>query len=88
MLTRYEDPWTPMMATVATHKLGDISADVPTLCAVHGEDDDNYIGQWAEGFGFANVKFPKATTRNLTEDELGKLKGTVIIVGNVVHHRF
>jgi hypothetical protein len=58
-----------MMATKAIHKLGDISSDKPNVCIVFSEDEENYIGQWATGFGFVNVKFPKATTRELTPDE-------------------
>jgi hypothetical protein len=60
----------PMMATTAIHQLGDISSDEPDLCYISGEDDENYIGAWATGFGFFNVKFPKATTRDLTDAEV------------------
>lgn len=58
-----------MFATKAMHLLGDISRDTPNYALVTGEDGDNYIGNWMEGFGFANVRFPKSTTRALTEDE-------------------
>ncbi len=87
-LKRFVNAWTPMMATKAIHHLGDISADKPTLCVVYGEDGENFIGEWAQGFGFADVKFPKSTTRPLTEAETEKLKGTKIRVGGVTHHRF
>jgi hypothetical protein len=59
-----------MMATKAIHKLGDISSDEPDLCYIHREDDENYIGNWVTGFGLINVKFPKATTRELTPKEI------------------
>lgn len=58
-----------LMATEAYHQLGDISRDIPDLCVVNSEDEDNYIGNWVEGFGFINVKFPKKTTRELTAEE-------------------
>jgi len=58
------------MATTAIHQLGDISSDVEDLCFVYAEDDDNWYGQWATGIGFFDVKFPKATTRDLTEKEI------------------
>ena len=61
-----------MMATKAIHNLGDISRDIPDLCYINTEDDDNYIGGWVSGFGFINVKFPKNTTRELTPEEYKK----------------
>lgn len=61
-----------MMATTAIHQLGDISSDTPDLCVIHSEDEDNYIGNWVTGFGFVNVKFPKTSTRDLTQDEKDK----------------
>lgn len=59
-----------MMATKAIHKLGDISSDEPDLCEIFEEDEENYIGSWVTGFGFVNVKFPKSTTRDLTDEEI------------------
>lgn len=64
-----------MMATKAIHKLGDISRDVPDLCLITGEDAENYIGNWVEGFGFVDVNFPKTTTRDLTADEVSEYDG-------------
>lgn len=58
-----------MMATKAFHKLGDISREKPSLCCVTGEDKENFYGHFVEGFGFIDVKFPKSTTRKLTEAE-------------------
>jgi ribosomal protein S16 len=71
-----------MMATKAEHVLGDLSEDKPTLCVVYEEVGDYYIGSWIEGFGFYKVKFPKATTRELTEDEIKHWNGKGIFVGN------
>lgn len=59
-----------LMATKAIHFVADISRDKPNLCHVFSEDDGNYYGQWVAGYGFAHVRFPKATTRPLTEDEV------------------
>jgi hypothetical protein len=61
-----------MMATTAIHQLGDISSTAPDLCRVTSEDEENYIGMWVEGIGFFGVKFPKATTRDLTAEEIEK----------------
>lgn len=61
-----------MMATTATHKLGDISSDEPDLCSIYDEDENDYIGAWVTGYGFFDVHFPKATTRELTPEEREK----------------
>ncbi len=58
-----------MMATIATHKMGDLSRIEPDLCLVGSETETDYIGIWVTGFGFFNVKFPKSTTKELTEQE-------------------
>lgn len=58
-----------MMATTAHHALGDISRDEPSLAIIAREEGDHYIGEWASGIGYINVRFPKATTRELTADE-------------------
>lgn len=67
-----------MIATKAIHKLGDISRDYgeqleergENLCYANKEDEENYIGSWVTGFGFIEVKFPKQTTRKLTQEEI------------------
>lgn len=71
------DKMTPkyMMATTAIHKLGDISSDTPDICIVHGEDGDDYIGHWVTGLGFIDVRFPKATTFDLTDEDKAKYNG-------------
>lgn len=58
-----------MMATTAIHQLGDISSTEPDLCRISSEDEENWIGSWVTGLGFIKVKFPKATTRELTKEE-------------------
>ena len=71
-----------MMATTAIHQLGDISRDEPDLCVIEHEEGDNYIGAWVTGFGFFNVKFPKTTTRELTDDEAEHFGKQAIQIGS------
>lgn len=73
---------TYMMATKAIHKLGDISSNIPDLCYVYEEHDDHYIGNWVTGYGFVHVKFPKETTRKLTQEEINKYSKKYIQIGN------
>lgn len=72
-----------MMATTAIHKLGDISRDKPDLAYIFSEDDDNYIGNWATGLGFINVRFPKTTTRALTGEETSYFQGRRIVLSGM-----
>ena len=72
-----------MMATKAIHQLGDISSDKPDICQISGEDDENYIGSWVTGLGFINVKFPKETTRELTEKEKNYYKNARYVLSGV-----
>lgn len=65
-----------MMATKAFHDLGDISESVATLCIVHSEDNENFIGDWPGITALFGIKFPKNTTRKLTEDEEKSLSGS------------
>ena len=71
-----------MMATTAIHQLGDISRDEPDICQIYGEDAENYIGNWVAGFGFIDVKFPKATTRDLTPAEVKHYDGKRYRIGS------
>lgn len=64
-----------VMATAAHHKLGDISRDEPDLAIIDREDGDDYVGQWVTGAGYIEVRFPKATTRELTEAERDRYRG-------------
>lgn len=57
------------MGTKAYHKLGDISRDEPDYFYYQAADDENYYGQWLTGFGYINVRFPKNTVREMTEEE-------------------
>lgn len=55
----------------AIHKLGDISRNVldAELIYVNDEDEDNYIGHFAEGYGFIDVKFAKEDCRPASAKE-------------------
>jgi hypothetical protein len=72
------------MATTAIHKMGDISRDEPSLCYIRGESGDDYIGEWQTGYGFIDVRFPKATTRKLTPEEHAKYSGLRRQIGGIV----
>lgn len=84
MLINLEEP-RYMMATTAIHKAGDISRDTPDLCIIREEDEDNYYGEWILGFGFIGVRFPKSTTRKLTDGEILEWNGQKIAIGNAFH---
>lgn len=71
-----------MMATKAEHKLGDISRGAPDLCVIQGETENAYIGNWVTGFGFIDVRFPKETTRPLTDEEKERFGKMYIQVGS------
>lgn len=62
----------------------DISRDEPNLAIVYSETNDCYIGEWAAGFGFVNVLFPKDTTRELTDAEKDHYRGKYIEVGGML----
>lgn len=57
------------IGTTAIHNLGDLSREESDLCYLDREIDDYYIGNWVTGYGFFDVKFPKETVRELTEEE-------------------
>lgn len=56
----------------AVHQLGDVSRNVldAELIYVYNEDDENYIGQFAEGYGFFDIKFRKSDCREATVEEV------------------
>ena len=70
-----------MMATKATHLLGNISSDEPDLCRIYREEDDDYIGKWVIGHAFVGIHFPKTTTRELTPKEVKKFNTIHIQMG-------
>jgi hypothetical protein len=72
-----------MMATQAIHLVGDISRDVPSLAIVYGETERDWIGEWATGMGFVNVRFPKETTRELTDAEKAFYRTKLIEFGGM-----
>lgn len=56
----------------AVHKLGDLSRatyDAELIC-VSNETESDWIGNYAEGFGFYGVHFEKADCRDATEEEV------------------
>lgn len=72
-----------MMGTRAVHFFaGDISREEPELCLVYNQDGEDWIGQWVEGLGFFDVRFPKASTRDLTEEEKRLYHKRRLVVGN------
>ena len=66
---------TIMLATVATHVLGDLSRKYPDYCVIDSAKETPlaYVGNWLSGLGYLDVHFPKTTTRRLTEEEKKKL---------------
>lgn len=82
------NPTKYMIATTAHHILGSLSrpydANHPedNLCDISGETGDYYVGMWVTGIGFFNVLFPKATTRELTPDELAKCNSMKFGINN------
>lgn len=75
---RYREGWLPMrdnlmMGTVAwggpKATEYDISRDEPDYFAAWSETDENYVGNWITGFGFFDVRFPKDTSRPVTDEE-------------------
>lgn len=60
----------------AIHKLGNIGRPDDEKIRVFEEDEEHYIGEFEEGFGFINVKFKKSDCRPLTKEERDKLNGS------------
>ena len=73
-----------MMATTATWtnkltgKVVDVSENKPDICHVEREDTNDFVGMWIYGRGMVDVRFPKATTRPLTEEELDDFDGKIV----------
>ena len=63
-----------MVATTAIHLTGDISRAEPDFCWISGEEGTDYIGSWRTGYGFIEVRFPKATTRKAGKNEKRRVK--------------
>lgn len=59
----------------AKHKMGNIGREKDNFIRVFKEDEDYFIGNFAEGFGFIDVKFKKGDCRNLTLEEVDGLNG-------------
>lgn len=73
------------MATKASHLTGDIGEKIPDICSVYKEDEENFYGSWVFGGCFVDVKFPKATTRDLTPEEVEYYHGRNITMCGFVH---
>lgn len=72
-----------MMATKAYHKMGNVSSGTADICFIYSEiDDEFYVGNWVFGFGYFDVLFPKATTRELTAGEISKYNGRPMATNN------
>lgn len=56
----------------AIHKLGDISRDYynSELIVVEKEEPLNWVGHFAEGYGFIDVKFAKEDCKDATDEEV------------------
>ena len=56
----------------AIHLTGDLTRDTynAELIYVHNETETEWIGHYAEGFGFINVHFLKSDCREATEKEI------------------
>lgn len=71
-----------MMATIAhTFDGRDISRDKPDLAIIYDQVPGSYVGEWATGFGFINVRFPIETTHPLTDAEKDFYRGKRIAMG-------
>lgn len=71
-----------MMATKAQHTRGDISRDEPDLALVYADDGVAWIGEWVIGYRFSGVRFPKETTRELTDDEVKKYEAISVQIAS------
>ena len=74
-----------LMGTLAYHKLGEISRQIPDIFTAVAETETHWVGSWLTGFGFVSVLFPKETSRELTEEEVEHYKGKKLAIGS---HRF
>ncbi len=66
-----------LIATTAFHGSSDISRH-GAPAQIHGETENDWIGQWMEGFGLCNVRFPKSGCRNMTEAEVSKIEACTL----------
>ncbi|GAB6989605.1 hypothetical protein [Paenibacillus pini] len=71
----------------AKHKLGDIGRKEDDFIRVFREDEEYFIGNFTEGFGFIDVKYKKVDCRNLTVEEVDKLNGKWFGVNGDPHYQ-
>jgi len=75
-----------MMATIARAKDGsNISRTPADICIIDREEADAYIGLWVTASPDINVRFPRATTRELTAAEKLYWNGHKLRVGKTLH---
>lgn len=73
--------------SLAIHQLGNIGREDDEYIHVYAETEDNYIGQFEEGFGFIDVKFNKNDCRNLTQVEIDDLNTKWFAVNDTIYGR-
>lgn len=71
-----------LMGTIAYHKLGEISRQIPDIFTAVAETETYWVGSWVTGFGFVSVLFPKETSRELTEEEVETYKTKKLGIGS------
>lgn len=56
----------------AIHKLGDLSRETypVELVCISDENESNWIGNFAEGYGFFGVEFAKEDCRDASDEEI------------------
>lgn len=67
----------------AIHILGNIGRDEDDLVIIKSENEQHFIGNFVEGFGFMDVEFKKSDCRPLTSTEIEKLNNSVIQLGRI-----
>lgn len=73
-----------MWATRAFARQNGIGRVKGDICRIEREDRRNYYGSWVTGYGFINVRFPKTTTRELTQEEREFFHGKAVVIGSTV----
>src|ERR1019366_7775848 len=75
-----------MIATMAYYQcpadgqIYEISSLNSDICLVSHEDEDNYYGNWVNGRGIPNVRFPKSSTRELSDRDKDRFNGGQISI--------
>jgi hypothetical protein len=69
----------------AIHQLGNIGREDDEYIHVYAETENEYIGQFEEGFGFVDVRFNKTDCRKLKESEINSLNEKVFFVSGTMY---